>query len=233
MSFRSAWVVGRVRGIPIRLHVSLAFIIPFLSVVFAHPFRDSAGAAVATVMGLGVAIALFASVLVHEIAHGLTALRLGGRVRSITLMFLGGISELEGALPPRCEALVAIVGPLASLAIGGLLLGVAGWVGAAADPVQLVGALNVVLGAFNLVPAFPLDGGRLVRALLALRYGRPRATRVAGKVGQALAVVIGALGALSGDVMLLLVAAFIYVGAEREAGAVGLDEDQTAVSQSG
>src|SRR5262249_10211755 len=161
MLFRSAaWRIGHMRGIPIRLHASLVLIIPFLAVVFARQLDEVEGSASPTVMGIVVAVALFASVLLHELAHCLIALRLGGHVRGITLMFLGGLSELDGLLEPRREVLVASAGPLASLGIGGAVLAVAPHLGPAAPAVQLIGALNIVLGVFNLVPAFPLDGGR-------------------------------------------------------------------------
>jgi CBS domain-containing protein len=153
---------------------------------------------------------------------------MGGCVRGITLLFLGGVSEVEDALPPRREALVTLVGPLASLAIGAVLLLFGPHLGFLPVDVRLsirlLGVLNFVLGLFNLIPAFPLDGGRLLRALLSVRLGRLRATRVAVTVGKVLAVGLAALTLRSGDVTLLIVGAFIFFGAHREGSAVERDE---------
>ena len=228
----ATWRIGRVYGIPIRLHASLALILPVMAIFFARQIEQVARQASfvlpALVWGAASAVVLFASVLVHEIAHSVMAVRLGGHVRGITLLFLGGVSELDDVLVPRREALVTLVGPLASLAIGGvLLLGRPLFAGLPIDAqasLQLVGALNLVLGLFNLVPAFPLDGGRLLRAILAMRFGRLSATRIAAFIGKVLALGFAVVGVRWGDVTLLIVCAFVYVGAQREAEGVELDE---------
>src|SRR5687768_4582024 len=123
--FRSAWTIGRVRGIPIRLHASLLLVLPLVAWGFAQHFaRMNVTLHLPPVAwGALLAAVLFASVLVHEIAHSLVALATGGGVRGITLFFLGGVSEMTGdARKPGHEALIAAAGPLTSLGIGALLV---------------------------------------------------------------------------------------------------------------
>jgi Zn-dependent protease len=223
--------VGAFRGIPIRVHFTLLLILPLLAVMFGGAFRRAAEVAEVpperllgspAVWGLGVAVGLFASVLVHELAHTVYALRRGGRVRSITLMMVGGVSELTEAPPrPRDEALMALVGPLASIVLA-VAFGGGTWLlqGTRSFNLQFacfyLASLNFFLGAFNLLPAFPMDGGRIVRASLTGRLGAVRATRVASLMGRAIAVLMGLWGAFSLNPFLLVIAVFIYVGAEGE-----------------
>ncbi|NPC85350.1 CBS domain-containing protein, partial [Pyxidicoccus fallax] len=160
---------------------------------------------------------------VHELAHTLYALARGGRVRSITLMMVGGVSELTEAPPrPRDEALMALVGPLTSifLAAG---FGAVTWLLKDTFSFNLqfacfyLASLNLFLGLFNLLPAFPMDGGRIVRASLTGRLGVLRATKVASVMGRSFAVLFGVWGVLSLNPFLLVIAVFIYLGAEGEA----------------
>jgi Zn-dependent protease/CBS domain-containing protein len=169
-----------------------------------------------------VALALFGSVLVHELAHSLYALRKGARVRDITLFMIGGVSQIS-ELPRRGkdEAVMALVGPLTSLALGAVFLllhqAVAG-----TDLFDVRFAffhlfyLNVALGLFNLLPAFPMDGGRVLRGVLAERLGLLRATRIAANAGKVFAVLFAIAGFLSANVLLMVVAFFVYFGAESE-----------------
>lgn len=229
---RGAWKVGSLRGIPIRVHVSLLLILPLLAYLFSGAIRRAAevahipgaqGMVSSGLWGLGVAVGLFASILIHELAHTLYALRRGGKVRSITLMMVGGVSELTEPPPrPRDEALMALVGPLTSLALAGLF-GLATWVveGTGSFHLQFacfyLATLNVFLGLFNLLPAFPMDGGRILRALLVGRMGPVRATRVASLVGRGFAVAFAVWGLVTLNPFLLVIAFFIYMGAEGEA----------------
>ena len=228
---RGSLQVGAFRGIPIRVHFTLLLILPLLAVMFGGAFRRAAEVAEVpperllgspAVWGLGVAVGLFASVLVHELAHTIYALRRGGQVRSITLMMVGGVSELTEAPPrPRDEALMALVGPLASIVLA-VAFGGGTWLlqGTRSFNLQFacfyLASLNFFLGAFNLLPAFPMDGGRIVRASLTGRLGAVRATRVASLMGRAIAVLMGLWGAFSLNPFLLVIAVFIYVGAEGE-----------------
>jgi Zn-dependent protease len=207
--------------------------LPVLAWFFGQVFASRAAARMADVpqeqlvhapylWGLGLAVALFVSVLVHELAHSLYALRKGGEVSDITLMMIGGVSRIT-RMPAghRQEALMALAGPVTSLGLGVLFLGV--YAALARAPYAnlrfgffYLGQLNIVLGFFNLLPAFPMDGGRILRAGLTGRLGRPRATRVAGGVGKVFAVLFGLLGLLSANLLLLFIAFFVYMGAEAE-----------------
>ncbi|WP_164007946.1 site-2 protease family protein [Pyxidicoccus trucidator] len=229
---RGSLQVGAFRGIPIRVHFTLLLVLPLLAVMFGGAFRRAAEVAEVpperllgspALWGLGVAVGLFASVFVHELAHTVYALRRGGKVRSITLMMVGGVSELTEAPPrPRDEALMALVGPLASIFVA-MAFGVAIWLlqGTRSFNLQFacfyLASLNLFLGAFNLLPAFPMDGGRIVRAALTGRLGAVRATRVASVMGRGFAVLFGLWGAFVLNPFLMVIAVFIYLGAEGEA----------------
>ncbi len=222
--------IATIRGIPVRIHITFVLVLPFLAFAFARAF--SAAAEVAGVpperlagspylWGLGVAIALFASVLLHELGHALYAVRKGGRVRSITLLMIGGVSEIsEPPRETRHEAVMALLGPLVSLTLGGLFfLANAAAITASFNLRFLlfyVGSLNVFLGLFNLLPAFPMDGGRILRSLLTKRFGEVRATSIAARVGKGFAIAFGIWGALSFNLLLLLIAFFVFMGAEAE-----------------
>jgi Zn-dependent protease len=180
--------------------------------------------------GLGFIIALFGCVLLHEFGHALTAKYYGIRTRDITLLPIGGIARLE-RLPenPRHELWVTLAGPAVNLVIAGVLFAVVYFVYEANEFSQarlLEGNfllrlmwVNVFLGAFNLLPAFPMDGGRVLRALLCMRLGRARATRLAAGIGQGMAILFGIAG-FFGNPMLIFIAIFVYLGAEAEARAV-------------
>lgn len=237
---RGSLTLFRVRGVPVRAHWTLLLLLPYLAVAFATRFTAVAEVSGTDpdavvlpplVWGLLIAVGLFASVALHELAHTLLAVRLGGRVREITLMLLGGVSQMEH-MPrrPRAEAAVAAVGPATSLALGIvmlLFLMVIPGRGAGADlriGVFYLGQLNLVLGVFNLLPAFPMDGGRVLRAVLASRLGPTRATWIAARVGQVAAVALALLGLWSGNFLLLLVALFLFTGAGAEARAQEVGE---------
>jgi len=228
---RGAVRIGRIAGIPIRIHVSFLIVLPFLAWAFATVYRRAAGAAgIAAdrlggpplVWGLVVALALFLSVLVHELAHSVYALRSGGRVRDITLLMIGGVSQIS--VPPRTssgEAVMALVGPLTSLVLGGLFYLLYHLVGGTGLlPLKFVlfqlAYLNLILGLFNLIPAFPMDGGRILRGVLASRFGFFAATRVAAGLGKVFAVLFAIYGFLSANLLLMVVAFFVYLGADAE-----------------
>jgi len=185
-----------------------------------------------------VAIALFACVLVHELAHSLYALRKGGRVRDITLLMVGGVSQMSE--PPKevkHEAIMALAGPLVSFALGAefhllrLLADHASF--NLRFALFYLGILNLALGAFNLLPAFPMDGGRILRAVLATRMGLVQATRTAAKVGKVFAVVFGVLGVLTINMLLVLIAFFMFIGAEGEVPRGGGEGVAGAVAPAG
>ena len=222
-----------VRGVPVRAHWTLLLALVWMTVLFSTRFaavaRLSGVDPQAIVLpplawGLLVALGLFASVAVHEMVHTLIALRAGGRVKEITLMLLGGVSQME-QLPrrPSTEAVMAGAGPVASLAIGVILMGLVR-LGLPLPPdvhlgIHYLAQLNIVLGIFNLLPAFPMDGGRVLRALLSLRLGPGRATRAAARIGKAAAVAFGLWAFVGGGFFMVFLALFLYTGAEAEARA--------------
>jgi Zn-dependent protease/CBS domain-containing protein len=228
---RGSLTVLRVKGVPIRVHWTLLLVIPYIAVVFSSDFSSIADMAhvrptrvVLPPLFWGgiLAVGLFVSVAVHELAHTLVALRVGGRVREITLMLIGGASQIE-RMPRRkgVEALMAAAGPAASLALGAVMLGVQSILPPRAVDLRLglyyLGQINIALGVFNLLPAFPMDGGRVLRSLLAARLGALRGTRIAALVGRIFAVLIAGYGLWNGNFLLLVIAFFVYAGAGQEA----------------
>jgi Zn-dependent protease len=221
--------LGHVRGVPIRVHWTLLLALPYLAFAFIAQLSRRGGGtppAHAFLLGLVLAVGLFAGVALHELAHTLVGIRLGATVRSITLMFLGGVSELSRApRGPGGEVVMAAAGPAASLAIAGVSWAIAqAFHGVAASALTVFAQVNLAIGVFNLVPAFPLDGGRVLRGALAGPLGPARATRVAATVGRAIAVALAILGILSFNFVLVLIALFIYLGASAESEATLIEE---------
>ncbi len=231
MDTRGGLQIGTIRGIPIRIHVSFLLVLPLLAYAFGRSFIEAARLAGVPperlsgspyLWGLGIALALFVSVLIHELAHSLYALSKGGAVRSITLLMIGGVSRI--ARPPRTpgqEAAMAVVGPLTSLALGALFFGIfRATLGLRSFDVSFacfyLAQLNLFLGLFNLLPAFPMDGGRVLRGLLTRSKGPVRATQIAAAVGKAFAVLFGIVGLLWGNFILVIIAFFVFIGAEGE-----------------
>ncbi|MEL1250998.1 site-2 protease family protein [Aurantiacibacter gilvus] len=207
----------------VRLHWS--FLLFLLWIGLTALLDQGVGAAVSSLVFFSL---LFICVVLHEFGHILAARRFGVRTPDVLLLPIGGVSRLE-RIPeePRKEIIIALAGPLVSFVIGLFVLVVLGFpqvdlVNGLAGPeailVQL-GWLNIFLGAFNLIPAFPMDGGRVLRALLASRFGYARGTQLAANAGQAAAIIFGMLGLLSGNFILLLIAVFIFLAASSEAGA--------------
>nr|PZM92902.1 MAG: site-2 protease family protein [Pseudomonadota bacterium] len=223
---RGALTLFRARGVPIRLHVSVLILVPFLTLaiaVQASRIASLAGLEIrwsGWVFGLLASVGLLASIVLHELAHTLIAIRHGGSVESIVLMALGGVSQVS-RMPqsPRHELEMAAAGPLTSLALAGLL-GLA--YRATIDTPDLsfalflVAYLNLVLGLFNLLPAFPMDGGRVLRAALAWKLGRRRATQIATVVGKVMAGLFALVGLLGGGIWMILIAFFVWSGAAQE-----------------
>lgn len=221
-----------VRGISVRIHITF----PLILVWGALQFGLMSGRGVTgAIFGVVVTILLFAIVLLHELGHSLAAQRFQVPVRQIVLMPLGGIAQLE-RIPkdPRQEFVIAIAGPLVNfvlavfMSILGLLSGQGIEIAGPGQMLRLIGNLsfssiytyvfwsNLFLGLFNLLPAFPMDGGRILRAMLASRMEHARATVIAASVGQAMAALLGLWGFLGGGIFLILIAIFIYMGAGQE-----------------
>lgn len=215
---RTSFPIARVSGIEVRVHWTFLLLLALFAWAGPASGFGSAYTAVAWV------IVLFACVVAHEFAHSIVARRRGGDVHEILLFPLGGVSKLEH-LPedPADEFAIAIAGPLCSLglAAGAALLAVA--FGRPLLPPDLIRGpwlsrivwANALLAAFNLLPAFPLDGGRVFRALLERRLDLLSATRVATRVGHVLAAALGVIGLLF-DPWLVFIGVFVYFGASAE-----------------
>ncbi|MCB1336633.1 MAG: site-2 protease family protein [Maritimibacter sp.] len=214
--------VGHLFGSELRVHATFFLLLAWIGIA-GWAEGGAAGAAVSLLYIL----ILFACVVAHEFGHALTARRFGIRTPDVTLLPIGGLARLE-RMPekPREEILVALAGPAVNVVIFLALFTLLGR-GAfeALDPTTLtlaqlpaqVATLNLVLAAFNLLPAFPMDGGRVLRAVLAIFMDRPAATRAAAAAGQGLAFAMGLAGLVTGNPMLLLIAFFVFLaaGAER------------------
>jgi Zn-dependent protease len=223
-----SWRVARIGGTDVKLHFTFVLLIAW----FVWQGFAAGGAAGALAMG-GTLLALFGSVLVHEFGHIRMARRFGIRTPDVLLLPIGGVARLE-RIPddPRQELLVALAGPAVTLTIAAVSFGIMAALGQAPalrpsdalpeSPLGLLFDINLVLLLFNLIPAFPMDGGRVLRALLATRLGMLKATRIAARVGQGLAFVFGAIGLFGEPArpLLLLIALFVFIGAGGELAAV-------------
>ena len=228
-----SWRIGRLAGIEVRVHATFFLLVTWVA-WGNYAVRDSLEDALGGVLFIAL---LFGIVVLHELGHALTARRYGVATRDITLLPIGGVARLEG-MPenPRHELAVAVAGPAVNVVLavmlGGLALALEVDIrpGAATDNIlaQLVW-INVALATFNMLPAFPLDGGRALRAVLAMRMPAVRATEIAARLGQALAVVLGIAG-LFGNIVLLLVAVFIWMGARAETGAAQLKDAMSGLT---
>ena len=214
--------VGNLRlfGVPIRLHFTFLLLLVFL--IFIGIGGQQSGLTTAVYV-----LALFASVLLHEIGHALVARAYGVRTLEIVMYPIGGVSRLEGKPKPQQEPVIALAGPAVNLIIGVALLATQNdflpleklTVPTDANLIERIGVGNVLLGVFNLLPAYPMDGGRILRALLALRKSADEATQIAARVSRFLAVAMGLFGLLSSNFLLVFVALFVYLGAAQESAA--------------
>jgi Zn-dependent protease/CBS domain-containing protein len=214
-----------VGGTTVRIHMTF-----FLLLAWIAAIHWTQGGAAAAVDGVLFIVALFACVVLHEFGHVLAARRYGIATSDITLLPIGGVASLE-RMPekPAQEIVVALAGPAVNVVIALLLIFLLGAQFDLSQMAQLeqaqttlvgrIAAANVVLFLFNLIPAFPMDGGRVLRAVLAIGLGYTRATRVAASIGQGLAVLFAFIGLL-GNPLLVLVAVFIFLAASGEAGYV-------------
>lgn len=214
--------IGRIRifGIPIRLHFTFLLLLVFL--VFIGVGGKQSGLTTALYIA-----ALFASVLLHEIGHALVARWHGVRTTEIVMYPIGGVSRLEKQPAARQELLISIAGPLVNLLLGiGLLASQRNFlpietlrVPTDANLIERIAVGNLLLGLFNLLPAYPMDGGRILRSLIALRKSEDEATEIAASAGRFLAVLMGLAGLLWSNFLLVFVALFVYLGAAQEGAA--------------
>ena len=223
---RWQWKLGRFAGIDVYVHTTFLLLLAWVGYSNWLENRDWGE----VLNGILFILALFLCVVLHEYGHALTARRYGIRTRDITLYPIGGVARLERMPEKPIEELwVALMGPAVNLVIGALL-----WLYLVATNTLVplnqitVGSgsvferlmiVNFTLVLFNLLPAFPMDGGRVLRALLAMRMDFIRATQIAAFIGQGMAFLLGFIG-LFGNPFLIFIALFVWIGASQEAGAV-------------
>lgn len=216
-----SFTIGRFKGTAVRIHITFVLFLAWIG--FSAWQRGGIEAARDS---LAFILAIFTCVVLHEFGHILTARRYGIVSPEVTLLPIGGVADMN-KMPdkPYQELLIALAGPLVNVVIAALLLlGLGAFEPAALtqvdDPainlVQRLAAANLFLAIFNMVPAFPMDGGRVLRAVLAMWLGQAKATRIAAGIGQAFAFLLGFLG-LFGHPMLLFIAFFVYFAAAGEA----------------
>jgi Zn-dependent protease/CBS domain-containing protein len=243
----SAFQIGRIAGIPIRLHITFLAIIPIVAYIFstftattsvtlfgevydlAYGFNAVEPPVARWLYSFAFSILLFLCVALHELGHSFVAMRYGIKIRSITLYIFGGVASMED-IPrdSKMEARMAVAGPSVSGIIGigcvllsfqsALLLG-------GSHPfttlLWTLGMINIVLLVFNLLPAFPMDGGRILRAWFATRMPYVEATRRAAGIGKLFAILMGILG-IMGSPFLILIAFFVYIAATDEERATSI-----------
>ncbi len=229
----SSFKIGTIMGIPILIHISFLIVLPLFALIFAsapapYGFQDIQPLLLSYALALLTTILLFTCVILHELGHSYFAKRYGVKIENITLFLIGGVSSME-EIPrdPSQEAKMAFAGPMVSFIIGFVLLllnfVIASAVTSYVDTpvymvVRILATINIALGVFNLLPAFPMDGGRILRAWFAKRMSYARATHNAATVGKFFAILMALAGLLSSpwNPWLLLIAVFIYMGASGE-----------------
>ena len=237
--FVQSWQIGRVFGIPLRLHASWFLVFALIAWSLA---RDYFPAILARptweywVMGCLSALLLFASVLVHELGHCVVALRYRIPISQITLFIFGGMAQIKREAPtPKAEFLIAVAGPIVSVLIALGFWGVAGFPGIPDEVVAVsehLRNINFIIAVFNLVPGYPLDGGRVLRAgLWAWSKNFRQATRYAARAGQGFAVLLMAIGLWDmamgmavGGIWFLLIGGFLFTAAQSSHRQVAFQE---------
>ncbi|MEH6517141.1 MAG: site-2 protease family protein [Halioglobus sp.] len=217
-----SWKIARLAGIDVHVHVTFFLLLYLVGISYWNEY----GTLAAVVSGVGFILALFSCVILHELGHSLTARQYGIRTRNITLLPIGGVAALE-RMPedPLQEIKVALAGPMVNFVIAAVLFFFLD------GPIEVPPSgllsltdgsfayrlmiLNIFLGGFNLLPAFPMDGGRVLRAVLALRMDHAMATERAAAVGKMLALVMGLVGWFYNP-FLIFIAVFIWFGASME-----------------
>lgn len=235
---KTSFEIGKIMGIPIKLHITFLLILPVFAWSFAiNPPRlgfSDLEVPLRYALSLAAAVSLFVCVVLHELGHSYVAKKHGTNIQNITLFLFGGVSSME-EIPrdPKIELKMAMAGPGVSFVIGVLFMIILIFFKAPGESfayylflqpidnpylrfVWMIAILNIILGIFNLLPAFPMDGGRVLRAWLAERMPYIRATREAAGIGKMFAILMGIFGLLFSGFWFILIAFFIYIGASEE-----------------
>lgn len=228
---RWSWTVARIAGINVDLHATFLILLAWIALADYAATHSAAGA----VGGVLLTLAIFASVVLHEFGHALTAARFGVKTRSITLLPIGGVAQLE-RMPqrPHQELAIAAAGPAVTLLIAAVLYaGLRATGTSTTAPATATASLdtfvaqvmwiNVVLLVFNILPAFPMDGGRVLRAALAMRMPFARATEIAARIGKVFALLFALAGLfVVNNPFLVIIAVFVWLSAAAEAASAHL-----------
>ena len=221
-----SWKIGEVSGIGVYVHATFLILIGWVALNHWMEGRNLAY----VIAGVGFILSLFACVVLHELGHALTAKKYGIKTRDITLLPIGGVARLE-RMPsdPKQELWVALAGPAVNVAIAAALFIVLQLTGGmesfsrlsvtGGSFFQRLLVVNIFLVLFNMLPAFPMDGGRILRALLAMRLDYMRATQIAAGLGQGMAFLFGFIGLFSNP-FLVFIALFVWIGAAQESSMV-------------
>jgi stage IV sporulation protein FB len=226
----------RVRGIAIKVHVTFVLILVWAAYYWGIATGDGLQGAL---FGVVATLLLFVCVTLHELGHAFQALKYGIAVEDITLLPIGGVARLRVPENARQELAIAVAGPAVNIVIAAVLIAIGALTGMTVveDPNAVTTAMgtadwwallpyltaaNIGLVLFNAIPAFPLDGGRVLRALLALRLDYARATAIAVAIGQGLALLLGLVGFVGGNYFLIVIAIFVWFGASQEGEQVAL-----------
>ena len=214
----------RILGVPVRLHFTFVLLLIFIVTLGARGGESAAFSAIYI-------LSLFTSVLLHELGHAGVSKRYGIRTLDIVLYPIGGVARMERTPKPPEELWIALAGPFVNVLIATALFAYLGYMRADVNLTSLanpsdanllarVAIGNLILAGFNLIPAFPMDGGRVLRALLARKQSEEQATRTAASAGRMFAILIGMYGLLSMQFMLVFIAFFVYLGATQESAAL-------------
>ncbi len=233
-----SWKIGRFSGIDLKIHATFAIII--LWVIYNHAVAGDGLRT--TVESLIFVLTIFTCVILHEFGHALTAKKYGIKTLDIILLPIGGVARLE-RMPedPKQELWVALAGPAVNVLIAFIIFLI---LFLTSSPIPLINieiftgsflaklmALNIILVVFNMLPAFPMDGGRVLRALLALRMEYAKSTKIASKIGKAMAILFGIIGLFSNP-FLVFIAAFVWFGANHEEKMIGMKYSKMSYNNS-
>lgn len=214
----------RILGVPVRLHFTFVLLVIFIVTLGVRGGGSAAFNAIYI-------LALFASVLLHELGHVGVSKRYGIRTLEIVLYPIGGVARLARSPKPKEELWIALAGPAVNVLIAAALFAYLGYMQAEvhisslatpsdANLLARIAIGNIILAVFNMVPAFPMDGGRVLRSLLARKQSEEQATRTAASAGRLFAILIGLYGLLSMQFMLVFIAFFVYLGASQETAVI-------------
>lgn len=252
-AMRNSIKIGRVFGIPIYLHLTFLIILPMFVWIFSEGDVEiltfklgfgqlDVGAGAKYLLGTVAATVFFATILAHELAHSYVAMKYGVKIRHITLMLFGGVAAME-EIPrkPGQELRMALAGPMASLVIGVivyLVMVVVDGFGSSSVEVEgvvillgIIAFYNILLAGFNMLPAFPMDGGRVLRSFLSTRMSHVEATKKAVSVAKVMAIAMAAFGVLYGfNIFLIIIAIFVYISAKEEGQATVISANLEGVT---